>query len=224
MGSSRKKPAVRVFPPSPLGRATARARALARVSSRADLKPPLSSDPVCRHSIGASGISRDHPTRPTPSPTQTAAAGKGKAKAAFGTQVAGKSRANAKPHRRQAGHKPKSREQVAFALETARLLASEKRGGRDAGDDPAGPSGRSGTEKEKKKGKENDLVALIANDAAARLAAAEDARAAPRRGGRGFFAAKGKRDASDASLARLDLADEETVRELFGRLPVGHLN
>jgi hypothetical protein len=224
MGSSRKKPAVRVFPPSPLGRATARARALARVSSRADLKPPLSSDPVCRHSIGPSGISRDRPTRPTPSPTQTAAAGKGKAKAAFGTQVAGKSRANAKPHRRQAGHKPKSREQVAFALETARLLASEKRGGRDAGDDPAGPSGRSGTEKEKKKGKENDLVALIANDAAARLAAAEDARAAPRRGGRGFFAAKGKRDASDASLARLDLADEETVRELLGRLPVGHLN
>ena len=67
-------------------------------------------------------------------------------------------------------------------------------------------------------------MALIANDAAARLAAAEDARAAPRRGGRGFFAAKGRRDASDASLARLDLADEETVRELLGRLPVGHLN
>ena len=54
MGASRKKPAVRAFPPSPLGRATARAGAFARVSSRADLKPPLSSDPVCRHSIGFS--------------------------------------------------------------------------------------------------------------------------------------------------------------------------
>ena len=210
---------------SPRSRDRARARVSARLFARRFETAPFL-DPVCRHSIGPSGISRDRPTRPTPSPTQTAAAGKGKAKAAFGTQVAGKSRANAKPHRRQAGHKPKSREQVAFARETARLLASEKRGGRDAGDDPAGPSGRSGTEqeKEKKKGKENDLVALIANDAAARLAAAEDARAAPRRGGRGFFAAKGRRDASDASLARLDLADEETVRELLGRLPVGHLN
>lgn len=77
---------------------------------------------------------------------------------------------------------------------------------------------------EKEKGKENDLVARIANDAAARLAAAENARAAPRRGGRGYIAAKGRRDVSDASLARLDLADEETVRELLGRLPVGHLN
>ena len=46
----------------------------------------------------------------------------------------------------------------------------------------------------------------------------------PARGGRGYIAAKGRRDVSDASLARLDLADEETVRELLGRLPVGHLN
>jgi len=138
--------------------------------------------------------------------------------------VAGKSRANAKPHRRQAGHKPKSREQVTFARRAAELLASSaNRGGRGTGGThPAGPSGRA--EKEKEKGKENDLVALIANDAAARLAAAESARAAPRRGGRGYIAAKGRRDASDASLARLDLADEETVRELLGRLPVGHLN
>lgn len=152
--------------------------------------------------------------------SQAAASGKGKARAALGTQVAGKSRANAKPHRRQAGHKPKSREQVAFARRAAELLASSaNRGGRGTGGThPAGPSGRA--EKEK----ENDLVALIANDAAARLAAAESARAAPRRGGRGYIAAKGRRDASDASLARLDLADEETVRELLGRLPVGHLN
>ena len=137
--------------------------------------------------------------------------------------MAGTSRANAKPHRRQAGHKPKSREQVAFARQTAERLASEKRkrGGRGVGDDPAGPSGRSGTEKEKEN---DDLAALIATDAAARLAAAEEARDAPRRGGRGYIAAKGRRDASDASLARLDLADEETVRELLGRLPVGHLN
>jgi len=156
--------------------------------------------------------------------SQAAASGKGKARAAFGTQVAGKSRANAKPHRRQAGHKPKSREQVTFARRAAELLASSaNRGGRGTGGThPAGPSGRA--EKEKEKGKENDLVALIANDAAARLAAAEKARAAPRRGGRGYIAAKGRRDASDASLARLDLADEETVRELLGRLPVGHLN
>ena len=143
--------------------------------------------------------------------------------------MAGKSRANAKPHRRQAGHKPKSREQVTFARRAAELLASSaNRGGRGTGGThPAGASrGRAEKEKEKEKekGKENDLVALIANDAAARLAAAENARAAPRRGGRGYIAAKGRRDASDASLARLDLADEETVRELLGRLPVGHLN
>ena len=108
------------------------------------------------------------------------AVAEGAAKAAFGTQVAGKSRANAKPHRRQAGHKPKSREQVTFARRAAELLASSaNRGGRGTGGThPAGPSGRA--EKEKEKGKENDLVALIANDAAARLAAAESARAAPR--------------------------------------------
>ena len=220
MGASRKKSTVRAVPLSPL------ARAFARTSSRAGLKSPLSSIPSVGTRTGSRAGSHATAPRdlaPSPSPSQAAAAGKGEAKAALGTQVAGTSRANAKPHRRQAGHKPKSREQVAFARQTAQRLASEKRkrGGAGTVDDPAGPSGRSGTGKEKEN---DDLVALIATDAAARLAAAGNARAAPRRGGRGYIAAKGRRDVSDASLARLDLADEETVRELLGRLPVGHLN
>ena len=68
-----------------------------------------------------------------------------------------------------------------------------------------------------------DLAGAIAADADARAAAAAVADAA-RRGGRGYLATRGRSDTSDASLAALDLADEETVRELLGRLPVGHLN
>ncbi len=64
----------------------------------------------------------------------------------------------------------------------------------------------------------------IATDAEKRLQSAEADSKIQRRGGRGYIAAKGRRDASDASLARLDLADEETVREFLGRLPAGHLN
>ena len=65
---------------------------------------------------------------------------------------------------------------------------------------------------------------MIAADANAQLAAAHQSAGGDRRGGRGFFATKGKHTKSDASLASLDLADEETVRELLGRLPVGHQN
>ena len=68
-----------------------------------------------------------------------------------------------------------------------------------------------------------DVAARVASEAEARLAAAEAGAKKERRGGRGYFAAKGRRDASEASLAGLDLADEETVRELLGRLPAGHL-
>ena len=55
---------------------------------------------------------------------------------------------------------------------------------------------------EKEKGKENDLVPRIANDAAARLAAAENARAAPGAGGRGYIAAEAAGTFRTRRLAR----------------------
>lgn len=83
----------------------------------------------------------------------------------------------------------------------------------------AGPSGRRVTETN------GDVIGHIASEAEKRLALAEAEHLKNnKRGGRGYIAAKGRRDASAASVSRLDLADEETVRELLGRLPAGHLN
>lgn len=143
--------------------------------------------------------------------------------------AAGRNRATSKPHRRAPGHKPMSLEQVEFAR---RARAEGKRPvARAMGPDASrvlpppskpirgGAAGGSG----RRDDRALDLAGAIAADADARAAAAAVADAA-RRGGRGYLATRGRNDKSDASLAALDLADEETVRELLGRLPVGHLN
>ena len=166
---------------------------------------------------------------------------KTKTKTMMGSCAGGKV-AKGKPHRRVAGHKPVSLEQMEFMrrakaegkLPAGRLVVGGgarggaagtgisgrrgdvRSGGARGGGGPGGGGGGEGTE---------DYAALVAADAAAQLAAgAATAAGGKGRGGRGFFATKGKHTKSDASLASLDLADEETVRELLGRLPVGHQN
>ena len=73
-----------------------------------------------------------------------------------------------------------------------------------------------------------DYAAIVNENANAQLAAAaaEQAGGAHTRGGYGYLAksnaAKGAK--SNASLSTLDLADEETIRELCGRLDVSHRN
>ena len=143
--------------------------------------------------------------------------------------------AKSKPHRRAAGHKPMSKEQVEFfqkaaaegkqvlgrgaAKASAQALAGDSSGGARGG--VAGASGRPGKPKGKKGGAKGvDYTAMVVSEAEAQLAQ----RLANGRGGRGYIAMKGKNSKSDASLASLDLADEDTVRELLGRLPVGHVN
>jgi len=143
--------------------------------------------------------------------------------------------AKSKPHRRAAGHKPMSKEQVEFfqkaaaegkqvlgraaAKASAQALAGEPSEGARGG--VAGASGRSGKPKGKRGGAKGvDYTAMVVSEAEAQLAQ----RLANGRGGRGYIAMKGKNSKSDASLASLDLADEDTVRELLGRLPVGHVN
>lgn len=107
----------------------------------------------------------------------------------------------------------------AAAKASAQALAGDSSGGARGG--IAGASGRLGKPKGKKGGAKGvDYTAMVVSEAEAQLAQ----RLANGRGGRGYIAMKGKNSKSDASLASLDLADEDTVRELLGRLPVGHVN
>ena len=143
--------------------------------------------------------------------------------------------AKSKPYRRTAGHKPMSKDQMEFYQQaaaegktvhgramgkaSAQALAGDTAAGARGG--AAGASGRSTKAKGKGKGAKNvDYTAMVVSEAEAQLAQ----RLANGRGGRGYIAMKGRNSKSDASLASLDLADEDTVRELLGRLPVGHVN
>lgn len=125
--------------------------------------------------------------------------------------------AKGKPHRRVAGHKPLSREQVEF-------MASAKAAGKQqvVRGDIAGGGSRGGAAGSSGRLAGGEALSAIVAMSDAKLAATHQVEAP--RGGQGFFATKGKHTKSDASLASLDLADEETVRELLGRLPVGHQN
>jgi origin recognition complex subunit 2 len=131
--------------------------------------------------------------------------------------------AKGKPYRRQRGHKPVSKDQMEFRNNNAVFAAKNANAAAAGGGARGGAAGGSGRAK-KGGGADADAVAVVAADAARRLRDAEDDANAPRRGGRGFFATKGKNVRSEASLTSLDLADEDTVRELLGRLPVGHQN
>ena len=68
-------------------------------------------------------------------------------------------------------------------------------------------------------------MGAVANDAAHNgMVPAKDRTGGRGVGGKGYLASKGRGAKSNASLAQLDLADEETVRDLLGKIPVGHQN
>lgn len=152
----------------------------------------------------------------------TAAAVK-RSKKTVGMRAAGGKIATGKPHRRKPGHKPVSRDQMEFmqaAQAEGTLVGSRVMGGAGARGGARGGGGAS-----RDTGEVDDYAAIVRADAEAQLAADNQGGAAgARRGGRGYYATKGKHTQSDAALASLDLASADTVRELQGRIVVGHQN